>query len=914
MIDLKELYDKTNAGLDIIHLYYPEAEPGKPFRMRDERTPSAYVKLLNGVYKVTDFGSDAVAKSPIDVAMQNEGLPFYQTICKLAGIFHCENYVTAETSKPTVTYADAAGQPNTSCCDLVLNEAFTPEELKFWHPSMKAETLERYGWSSVKSYTVIKDGKRMTYASNPTYPMFVRNCGEFQKLYKPYDFKSRFQCIGNRPHDYVNGLNEVTVAFNKYTSEIDDEDTGETVKVQTKKLPECIICSGERDSMVAAMLGYLPVWFNSETAHIHPSVIAQLGKMCDKIYNVPDADSTGVERGNIVALDFPDIYTVELPSWLSQYRDAKGKPRKDLRDYCELRDGKGLAQDFRNLLISAKCCQFWEWQTTDRGTRIVISSSHLLQYLKASGFRKIRNDKDYTIVRIAGDIITRQTATDVRDFIISEVRRRNLGKEVLDRVLDDKKTSSTIAADLETIQPDTTAYTPTTQTFRFTNHAVTVSAQEVKVSRQAPCLVYSEKVVPHAFRRLEPAFKSDGSDIECLDTSSHLFRFLINASRIYWRQEYETDDAAADAAYIEGNHYTISGLRLTEAQIAEQKRHLINKLYAIGYVLHRYKDASNALALWVMENKITGENTSSGGSGKSFVFKALSHLLNIISFNGSEKDLTKDKHLLGGVTDSTDLLLLQDFKGNEDNFRYFYTAITDNMSTNRKFSDRTEIDFQRSPKVAFTSNFAPPIKMNDSSSFRRLLFLVYSDYYHARTEDNGYKETRTVADDFGGKNIYDMYYPESDYNEDFNFMIDCLQFYLQMRAKGVKCNAPMDNVLKRIRRQSVGDNFIDWADLYFAQDGDHLDCFVPLAETIISLQEYSGLKHITTQSFKQKLKDWCSQTDYIVKLNPDEYCDKSGKRIIRRLGGESREHIYIVSKRSQKADTEPDSEEYKEPF
>ena len=88
MIDLKELYDKTNAGLDIIHLYYPEAEPGKPFRMRDERTPSAYVKLLNGVYKVTDFGSEAVAKSPIDVAMQNEGLPFYQTICKLAGIFH----------------------------------------------------------------------------------------------------------------------------------------------------------------------------------------------------------------------------------------------------------------------------------------------------------------------------------------------------------------------------------------------------------------------------------------------------------------------------------------------------------------------------------------------------------------------------------------------------------------------------------------------------------------------------------------------------------------------------------------------------------------------------------------------------------------------------------------------------------
>lgn len=916
MIKIEELYNKTNSGLDIIHLYYPDAEPGKFFRMRDERTPSASVKLINGTYKVTDFGNDATSLSPIDVAMQAEGgIPFYQCLCKLASVFKIDNYITKETNKPDIEYS-ATTEPDCPVTDIITSDTFTPDELKFWLPSMKEETLQKYGWSAVKSYCVIKNGKRIKISSNATFPMFIRNCGEFQKLYKPYDFNVRFLCVGNKPYNFVNGLQELTAAYNDYTKQQEsiDEKTGEVTVKSDAKLPECVICSGERDAMTAALLGYFPIWFNSETATIPSDTIRQLGKMCERIYNIPDIDTTGKERGNIVALTYPEILTVTLPEWLSTYHDAKGKKRKDLRDYAELRDGKGLASDFKNLLISAKGCKFWEHRETEKGIKLSISSSYLLQYLKVSGFRKLRDGDTFNVVRMDGDIICKSSTIDIRDYIVSEVRRRHLGKDVEDRVLDDKKTSSTVAADLDTIIPDTVAYTSDSQTFRFKNFAVTVRANEVSVNKKASCQFFDSKVIQHNFRRMASSFSSDGKTLKINDKSSHVFRFLINASRLYWRKEFETGNDAADAEYKEQNHFTIDGSRLSASEIEEQTANLINKLYAIGFILHRYKDASNAMALWVMENKVTLDDVSSGGSGKSFIFKALAHLLNIASWNGRDAKLTDNTHILDRVTEETDLLLMQDFKGDTNSFNYFYTFITDNMNKNAKHKASEEIDFTVSPKIAFTSNFAPPIKTNDSSSIRRLLFMVYSDYYHAQTEDNGYKETRAISDDFGGRNIFDAKYSEEYYNQDFNFLLDCLQFYLQMRAKNIKCQAPLHNVYKRIRRQSMGDNFIDWADNYFAKDGEHLDCFVTIAEARNAFIEYSGLSKTTPQTFKNKLKDWCSQTDYVEQFNPPGYCTSDGKRIMRRMDGSPKECIYILSKKTEKAATEPENDNDGVPF
>lgn len=79
-------------------------------------------------------------------------------------------------------------------------------------------------------------------------------------------------------------------------------------------------------------------------------------KYVEVLYNIPDIDTTGRVKGTELALRFIDIHTIWLPAWLTTYRDQRGKPRKDFRDFMELRSKN---EDFRNLMTLAMPAKFW---------------------------------------------------------------------------------------------------------------------------------------------------------------------------------------------------------------------------------------------------------------------------------------------------------------------------------------------------------------------------------------------------------------------------------------------------------------------------------------------------------------------------------------------------------------------------
>jgi hypothetical protein len=87
MITTDDLYEKTNNGLNIIYYFYPQAREcveghAKHFKLRtDERTPSATVKQISGIWKVTDFGDAGRAISPVDICMQEKNLSFTEEHC-----------------------------------------------------------------------------------------------------------------------------------------------------------------------------------------------------------------------------------------------------------------------------------------------------------------------------------------------------------------------------------------------------------------------------------------------------------------------------------------------------------------------------------------------------------------------------------------------------------------------------------------------------------------------------------------------------------------------------------------------------------------------------------------------------------------------------------------------------------------
>jgi hypothetical protein len=329
---------------------------------------------------------------------------------------------------------------------------------------------------------------------------------------------------------------------------------------------------------------------------------------------------------------------------------------------------------------------------------------------------------------------------------------------------------------------------------------------------------------------------------------------------------------------------------LVESEIEEQYMNLINKMCVIGYLLHNYKSYAKSLSVWIMENKVTEESESSGGSGKSLMIKFLKNISNIITLPGRDKELTKRQFFMDRVTEYTDIINVEDANQYFD-FNAFYSFITGDMQVNKKFEGSKEIDYKTSAKLVITSNFPP--KEDDGSTMRRLLMCVFSDYYHQQTDKNNYLENRKVYDDFSYE-LYNDSYKEDYWNEDFNFCVDCLQFYLATLDNNTIVQPPMSKVQERINLAQIGEDFKEWADVYFSEESDNLDRLVPKTMMFGNFDPTGKKMKVTT--FKKKLKVWIKTKPYIECMNPTQLRNDKDGRIIKKENGISSEFIYIKSK------------------
>ena len=203
----------------------------------------------------------------------------------------------------------------------------------------------------------------------------------------------------------------------------------------------------------------------------------------------------------------------------------------------------------------------------------------------------------------------------------------------------------------------------------------------------------------------------------------------------------------------------------------------------------------------------------------------------------------------------------------------FFDTITGDWIINPKNNKSYEIPFELAPKMAITTNFTP--RSIDPSTQARLLYTVFSDYYHEKTDDNDYRETRSIRDDFG-IDIHDALYPDDDWNADINFMVDCLQFYLSTVGKTVKINPPMKNVQQRILMTEMGklSDFHDWAVVYFSQESGNADKMLIRDDAVKDFVNSCNPKRCTTNAFSKALKAFCRKYGYT--LNPKEYLNSDG--------------------------------------
>lgn len=913
-------------------------------RSNEKTASATIRKNKAGIWVVHDFGGDDEDLNAIDAWMRVNGYDrsrFGPAVQAIAQEFGIRDELSPDKNFARVQERAATDNEQEGQWYYEIRE-FTDRELKILGPGVTRDVCERLHWHALEWLGKVKDRRIKEFHSNDTFPIFLRECfvehpeegkpDRFYKVYRPYepDKKWRFMYFpeGAKPANYINGLYELRKAWKilneKANREAGEEEVGGTrpirdLKKETRRgidrYYRVVLCSGERDALCVAAREDLPIWLNSETARMDQQDYQQIISLAGELHNIPDLDATGIKRGSDNALKFMEMKTVWLPDSLKDLRDNRGRPSKDFRDWCQYFPTK---DDYYDLMDSAVAAKFWITKVSEKSgeRRHKIDAMCLHQFLRLHGFAILKDDNnpEPQLVRIKDNVIYRKRPRDVRDFVrlwamgakdpdaqgevLRQDTRLHLEHGVRNLILTDVAFTPAYLGSLPTVDPDFTSYTALTQDFYFKNGLVHCHAEDYDFhlyrDHALDTCVWAQNVIPHDFRKLNPMFRvewvpgetmNDGTTprfrLEVTDPkSSHLFGYLINTSRIYWRQEIEESfkgSTDAQRAYHEMHPFDIASDNLTDQQREEQSQCLLNKLFTLGYLLHAYKSPSRTWAAFLMDNRIAETNEANGRSGKSFFTEALKQLLHldITTLDGKVVDLQKDTHALSDVTRFTRMVRVEDIN-QYTSIKDFYNLISGDMRVNPKGLTPFTIPFAESPKFLFSTNYVP--SDFDASSDARMLYVTFSDYYHQRTAENpfDYQETRTIYDDFQ-KNLFDSFYTEEEWNADLNLLMQCEQLYLSIAAKPIKVLPPMQNIIQRKLKTEMGPVFEKWASLFFSPDGPNVNR--QLVRKIVYetyLKDNPGEKDKINR-FTIRLKAFAKWANWIYALNPSDLLDTQGR-------------------------------------
>lgn len=915
-VKIADIMDATEGGLNIIATYYPDAPAAlstrhKKFKARgDEKTASASIRQKeDGWYYVTDFGGDSKERNAVEVCMQEEGLSFGEACAELGARFSVQGAASStQLSKPIITKRERLPEetPKTYVFE---HKDFSESDLAVLGPAVTDKHCFDFNLKSIKSYTYIKeDGVTVTEAT-PEYPIFSFHHEQWQKLYQPnsIDKGYRFRYAGSKPKKFIHGMDAITAAYQKNKAQIEDDwqNNEKTGKMPDVRLESCFIVSGGSDGLNLKSFGYYPLWFNSESEHLDYKDYKELAAKVQTIYYIADLDATGVNQAVKVGLKFLDIRLLWLPGHLKNFRDKRGNPRNDFKDFVEVFYKKEDSIRFQNrlkkLIEVAVPMKFWEESYSDNGIKYYFKNTRAYHFLQHNGFGRYetQNSKDgYVWVRQHNGIVKIIRSVDVKGFVTNFLIERQMPENLKDTIYKTSQLNDSSLSNLPYIDIDFTDADEKSQHLFFQNEVWKVTAEGVERIRydHVKCLTWEDKVIDKKVRLQEPHFTiskdSHGDwDISIERTDNQFLNYLINTSRVHWKKDLEESfgnhQQLKAEEYAKEHKFNIAGPNLNENEILEQKLHLINKIFTLGYMLHKYKNPARPWAPYAMDHKIADISESHGGSGKSIFLKSIQSLLkNNHYINGRDKKKTSDDFIYHGITEHTDYLLIDDCHSYMD-YGFFFNAITGDLDVNNKNGLRYIIPFSKSPKVAFASNY-PPNNL-DPSLERRLLFVVFSDYYHYN-KDGEYQQTRIVSDDFGGKSLF-LDFDDAQWNTVLNFFSQCLKFYLSHKHK---IDPPMENVEKRNLLKEMGDQFHSWADVFFSikrQDErlKHLDDYVSKQYAFENFEKSTNAKRWTSQKFKKSLNAYAKYNGWI--FNPKDIAPEG--RIIKKVQGASEEHFYI---------------------
>lgn len=913
-IDYKDVLQATNNGLDIIAMYYPDARHAlerrdKKFKIRDERSASASIRLKKGVWHVTDFGGDQKERNPFGVCELETGKNFSEAVQYLATVFKVKGSSNWTEVKPIWTKRPLNEGEKQGDYDIVA-KPFTPEELLSIGPRVTESNCKDFHFLSLKSFTYCKSDVASITESTESYPIFTFSHALWEKIYQPlsYDKGYRFRFLGEKPKRFMYGLELIKKEYNKNKARVEEEYDPESNKpMEDAKIDHAFIVSGGSDAINLRSFGYLPVWFNSESEKITFGEYQDLKRYVKEVIYIPDLDASGLKHALDISLKYLDVKIMMLPHYLTLKKDRRGNSCKDFKDFVvhfyKKNDDAAFTSRLKKIIDNAIPAQFWDETYTKAGKKFHFRNTQFYNFLKLNGFGRIKDDhtKDgYHFVHVDDNIVRNVLPVEIEGFVHNFLKERQAPIPLRDLVYGQQLSVNKLNK-LDPFTVDFSSEDRDTQYMFFTNAVLQITATDVKMLKKGDKLdkfIWESKQHEHNIFLEESHFtitkdESGNDDITVHRDDNWYLNFLTNASRVHWRKELEENLVSMKPKerekYLLDNKFNIAGSTLSIEEQHEQKQHLINKIYAIGYMLHTFKSPQKPWAVYAMDNKLADINESHGGSGKSVFQKGLQQILKRNHYiPGRDPKKTSDDFITHGITQDTDYVLVDDCHQYLD-YGFFFSWITGDLEVNNKNGLRFVVPFDKVPKMCFSSNY-PPNNL-DPSLARRLLYIVFSDYYHFNLGDE-YNETRAVSDDFDGKSLFKDF-DEMQWNKFYNFCAECISFFL---SREEKVNPPMNNVKMRNLLSEMGVNFKEWADVFFQKTNAtnhplYLDKNFVKENAFDDLKQKTGLKFSSTK-FKKCLHAYCELNEWI--LNPSEAkgYQKDG-RIMQKIGDDTMEMIHI---------------------
>ncbi len=982
-IDQDKIYELTDQGRAIFTHYHSEQDIRNPNHYvkarEEEKSASARISWYQGYWRITDFGNQSELNSArgIEYVKWREKLTHYDALLFIERVIIRREVdgkkFTASKFRADYSFREMTPEDRKGAYNFTFKEHPSPEDLSAIGRYVTEDHLTHFNGKSVEKYEYCGESEKLNrdvvhiFSATPDFPVFLFDYGEFKKLYKPHEQekKNRFQYIGKKPKDYIFGLKQILDSDNEFPIADPDDKESVTPKKPEDK-PDCRIrdlfrVTGESDALNLFSIGFHSYWLNSESNDFTWQMYKQVNDLCEKHYQVMDLDATGQNEALKNALKHIDQYTVELPSWIKHKTDWRGNPCKDLKDFINIAgtDVDSTRYEILVLKHNAVRVKFWHKQPDEKTKKenYNLNMEDFFFFLKCNGFYQMdsvyHTGADYCYVKLDDKAATLihpvQIKRLIKRFTKDWIRSKKLmdAKQILNKLNGSTQLNEAMIDGIEKINLKFKNHDRNTEYLHFKNCSVRITKEKIESIKQSDVPNYilgqlnvKEKNITHlidrTFRRSEiPAIEitatpeyqdllnkiakaktederaelnideSSFRDIDKYDVkindNFYFVSFLRDLSRIHWRKEIEKKQ------------------ELTQDEKKEENLMLANICFVLGYHCSRYKEMGKPWFTLLQDYLISAIGTASGGSGKSLLTKAITYVVTSF-YKGGKKlnDKSVWQFFYDGYTEFHNFIEIDDLDEHAET-KQLYAEITGKREINPKNYTGCTLEYEDSGKMLISSNYELP--NTEASMLRRVLNCAVSDYYHEKTKNNDYHETRSPLLKYGRSLYAD--FTDEEWIKFYNLIAYCIQ--LQQRF--FKIQPPMVNLEKRQLRRAMAtglgkdEEFLNWANdycskypgedkpVYSPDDHGYLNtyfmrwvAFENFKKTLTRKQadEYKATK------FKTHLKAWCEYKGY--ELNPADRCtDSDGNRIVITRGKESKEYFYISTK--PKDSTQPENTE-----